>query len=78
MNDHELTTMVCESFTGVHTTTPVEQIVSRGRTARPAADARTGRSTGCGSRGGTRRDLAPSRHSPGGQRRRYGFHGLRM
>jgi hypothetical protein len=34
MNDDELTTMVCESFTGVHTTTPVEQIVSRGRTAR--------------------------------------------
>jgi len=34
MNDDELTTMVCESFTGVHTTTPVEEIVSRGRTAR--------------------------------------------
>ena len=34
MNDDELTTMVCESFTGVHTTTPMEQIVSRGRTAR--------------------------------------------
>ena len=34
MNDDELTTMVRESFTGVHTTTPVEQIASRGRTAR--------------------------------------------
>jgi hypothetical protein len=34
MNDDELTTMVCESFTGVHTTTPVEQIASRGRAAR--------------------------------------------
>jgi len=34
MNDDELTTMVRESFTGVHTTTPAEQIVSRGRTAR--------------------------------------------
>jgi hypothetical protein len=34
MNDDELTTMVSESFTGVHTTTPVEQIVSRGRAVR--------------------------------------------
>jgi hypothetical protein len=34
MNDDELTTMVCESFTGVHTTTPVEQIASRGRAVR--------------------------------------------
>ena len=34
MNDDELTTTVCESFTGVHTTTPVEQIVSRGRAVR--------------------------------------------
>jgi len=34
MNDDELTTMVCESFTGVHTATPVEQIASRGRMVR--------------------------------------------
>ena len=34
MNDDELTTMVCESFTRVHTTTPVEQIASRGRRVR--------------------------------------------
>jgi hypothetical protein len=34
MNDEELTTMVRESFAGVRTTTPAEQIVSRGRTAR--------------------------------------------
>jgi hypothetical protein len=34
MNDNELITVVRESFTGVHTTTPVEQIVSRGRTVR--------------------------------------------
>jgi len=34
MNDDELTTMVCQSFTGVHTTTPVEQIASRGRAVR--------------------------------------------
>ena len=34
MNDDELTTMVRESFTGVHTATPVEHIASRGRTAR--------------------------------------------
>jgi hypothetical protein len=34
VNDDELTTMVCESFTGVHTTTPVKQIASRGRAVR--------------------------------------------
>ena len=34
MNDDELTIMVCESFTSVHTTTPVEQIASRGRLVR--------------------------------------------
>jgi hypothetical protein len=34
MNDNELITLVRESFTGVHTTTPVEQIVSRGRAVR--------------------------------------------
>jgi hypothetical protein len=34
MNDSELITVVRESFTGVHTTTPVEQIVSRGRAVR--------------------------------------------
>jgi hypothetical protein len=34
MNDDELTTMVCESFTGVHTATPVERIASRGRAVR--------------------------------------------
>ncbi len=34
MNDNELITVVRESFTGVHTSTPVEQIARRGRTAR--------------------------------------------
>jgi hypothetical protein len=34
MNDNELITAVRESFTGVHTATPVEQIVSRGRAVR--------------------------------------------
>jgi hypothetical protein len=34
MNDNELITVVRESFTGVHTDTPVEQIVSRGRAVR--------------------------------------------
>jgi hypothetical protein len=34
MNDNELITVVRESFTGVHTTTHVEQIVSRGRAVR--------------------------------------------
>jgi hypothetical protein len=34
MNDNELITVVRESFTGVHTTTPVEQIVSGGRAVR--------------------------------------------
>lgn len=34
MNDNELVTAVRESFTGIHTTTPVEQIVSRGRAVR--------------------------------------------
>jgi hypothetical protein len=34
MNDNQLITVVRESFTGVHTTTPVEQIVSRGRAMR--------------------------------------------
>ena len=34
MNDAELITTVRESFTGVHSTTPVEQIVSRGRAVR--------------------------------------------
>ena len=46
MNDDELTTMVRESFTGVHTTTPGgtdREPWPNG--ARPAADSRTGRST---------------------------------
>jgi hypothetical protein len=34
MNDNELITVVRESFTGVHTATPVEQIVSRSRAVR--------------------------------------------
>ncbi|HEY6278898.1 MAG TPA: hypothetical protein VIX86_21505 [Streptosporangiaceae bacterium] len=34
MNDQELLTLVRESFTGVHTTTPLEQIVPRGRSVR--------------------------------------------
>ncbi len=34
MNDNELLTAVGESFTGVHTSTPAEQIVSRGRAVR--------------------------------------------
>lgn len=34
MNDNDLITVVRESFTGVHTVTPVEQIVSRSRTVR--------------------------------------------
>jgi len=34
MNDNELITAVRESFTDVHMTTPVEQIVSRGRAVR--------------------------------------------
>ena len=35
MNDSELITAVRESVTGVHTATPVEQIVSRGRDSLP-------------------------------------------
>lgn len=34
MNDNDLITVVRETFTGVHTTTAVEQIVSRGRVVR--------------------------------------------
>jgi hypothetical protein len=34
MNDNELITVVRDSFAGVRTTTPVEQIVSRGRAVR--------------------------------------------
>jgi hypothetical protein len=34
MNDDELITLMRESFTVVHTTTPIEQIVSRGRAVR--------------------------------------------
>ena len=34
MNDDELITTVRESFTGIHSTTPVEQIVSRSRAVR--------------------------------------------
>ena len=34
MNDSELITAVRESVTGVHTATPVEQLVSRGRALR--------------------------------------------
>jgi hypothetical protein len=34
MNDNELITVVRESFTGVHASTPVEQIASRGRAVR--------------------------------------------
>ena len=34
MNDDELITLVRESFTDVHMTTPVEQIASRGRAVR--------------------------------------------
>jgi hypothetical protein len=34
MNDNELSTMVRESVTGVHSTTPIAQIISRGRAVR--------------------------------------------
>ncbi len=34
MNDNELITTVRESFTGIHSTTPVGQIVSRSRAVR--------------------------------------------
>jgi hypothetical protein len=34
MNDDELMTVVRESFTDVHSTTPAAQIVTRGRTVR--------------------------------------------
>ena len=34
MNDNELSTMVRESVTDVHSTTPIAQIISRGRAVR--------------------------------------------
>jgi hypothetical protein len=34
MNDHDLLTAVRESFTGVHSATPADQIIKRGRTLR--------------------------------------------
>ena len=40
MNDDELMTAVRESFTDVHSATPVEQIVSRSRTVRPGSGSR--------------------------------------
>ena len=50
MNDNELSTMVRESVTDVHSATPIAQIISRGRAVRARRRAPcTGR---CGRRGG--------------------------
>ena len=59
MNDDELMTSVRDTFTGVHSATPVEQIISRGRAVR-ARRRIPGRRGLAGGRSGHCRDRAAS------------------
>ena len=65
MNDNELITAVRESVTDVHSPTPVEQIVSRGRAMRARRQFRGWAGRWPGGRGGLGRDHAGAVQPPG-------------